>query len=222
MSMNSQCLWEKGGSVDINPVSVVLQQVSCQKKEALLACVCEGFGEENEAATQSGYFTEQLVEWFHKRYLKKLMEKGREGEITKDLEEELDKITQELIRYAKRSGVSKIQYSGILIQNSQCWIFCRGETGLFLFNRRFNKAYVKPIVLSEEKRVREGRIQKNVGLLLCTASFCQVFNKEEVTGVLFGDKKQSEESIRKQLMELWREGEIRGLQNAGAVFIRTY
>lgn len=222
MNMNSQCLWEKGGSVGINPVSVVLQQVSCQKKEALLACVCEGFGEEKNAATQSGYFTERLVEWFHKRYLKKLLEKGREGEITKDLEEELEKIAQELRRYAQRGGVTKIQYTGILIQNSQCWIFGRGDVGLFLFNRRFNKEYVKPIVLIEQKTVWEGRIQKNVGLLLCTASFCQVFNKEEVTEVLFGDKKQSEESIRKRLKELWREGEIRGLQNAGAVFIRTY
>ena len=222
MSMNSQCLWAKGGSVGINPVSVVLQQVSCQKKEALLACVCEGVGEEKEAATQSGYFTERLVEWFHKRYLKKLLKKGREGEITRDLEEELEKTTQELKRYAQKSGVTQIQYKGILIQNNQCWIFGRGETGLFLFNRRFNKAYVKPIVLSEEKTVWEGRIQKNVGLLLCKASFCQVFDTEEVKEVLFGDKKQSEERIKKQLMELWREGEIRGLQEAGAVFVRIY
>jgi len=222
MNMNSQCLWEKGGSVDINPVSVVLQQVSCQRKEVLLACVCEGFGEEKHAATQSGYFTERLVEWFHKRYLKKLLEKGWEGEITRDLKEELEKITQELKLYAKKSGVAKIQYRGILIQNNQCWIFGRGETGLFLFNRRFNKVYVKPIVLSEEKTVWEGRIQKNVGLLLCTASFYQIFDRTEVTEVLFGDKKQSEESVKKQLMELWREGEIRGLKKAGAVFVRTY
>ncbi len=222
MNMNSQCLWEKGGSVGINPISVVLQQVSSRRKETLLACVCEGLGEEMDATTQSGYFTERLVEWFHKRYLKKLMEKGREGEITKDLEEELEKIMQELRRYAQKSGAAKIQYRGILIQNNQCWIFGRGETGLFLFNRRYNKAYVKSISLDEKKLVWEGRIQKNVGLLLYSDSFCQVFDKEEILDVLFGDKKQSEESIRKRLKELWREGEIRGVEKAGVVFIRTY
>lgn len=222
MNMNSQCLWEKGGSVETNPISVVLQQVSSHKKETLFACVCEGFGNEKESATWSGYFTERLVEWFHKRYLKKLLEKGREKEITKALEEELEKITRELRQYAKKSGAAEIRYSGILVQNSQCWIINRGENSLFLFNRRYNKTFVRPIVFDSEKSVWEGRIQKNVGVLLCSESFCKVFAKEEVLEVLFGDKKYSEESMKKRLKELWREGEKRGLQKAGGVLIRTY
>lgn len=222
MNMNSQCLWEKVSSVDINPISVVLQQVSSRKKETILACVCEGLGEGRDAAMQSGYFTERLVEWFHRKFLKKLLENGRETEISKALEEELKRIMWELNRYAGKKGAVEIQYSGILTRNSQCWVFCRGATGMFLFNRRYNKEHVKPIVLSGENTVWEGRVQKNVGILLCSHSFRKVFQNEEVLEVLFKGKRCDEAQLEKRLKELWREGEARGLEKTGAIYIRTY
>lgn len=222
MNMCSQCLWEKKGSVDITPVSVVLQQVSSRRKNSLLACVCEGLGEGKEAATQSGYFTERLVEWFHGEFLKKLLERGRETEIKKALEEELEKSMRELERYARKKGGIRIQYSGILIRDNQCWIFNRGSIGLVLFNRRYNKEHIRNIGVLEEKIVWEGRVQKNVGLLLGSDSFCKVFTNEELLDVLFRDKRCEEEQIGKRLKALWREGEMRGLETAGAVFIRTY
>lgn len=222
MNMYSQCLWEKGSSVDINPVSVVLQQVSSEKKETLLACVCEGMGEVKEVATQSGYFTERMVEWFHSKYLKGLFEKGRETEITKSLEDELEKCMKELERYGRKHGGIKIQYSGILIRNTQCWILSNSESGIYLFNRRYNKVHARYITLQKERRVWEGRVQKNIGLLLCTCSFGEILSKEECLEVLFKQGKYDEKQMEKRLKELWREGEKRGLDKAGVVYIQTF
>lgn len=220
MNMNSQYLWEKGGSVDMNPVSVILQQVSSRKKESLLACVCESSGQGMDAATESGYLTERLVEWFHQKYLRDLMEQGRESEITKALGEEVTRSIQELTRYAKKKEKVSVHYSGILIRNAQCWIFQGGEPNMFLFNRRYNKEHMRPIVLSDDMPVWEGRIQKNIGLLLCSKGVREHFDEDEILEVLFGDKRCEEEHIKKRLMELWREGEIRGLKSAGAVCVR--
>lgn len=222
MNMSSQCLWEKGGSVDINPISIVLQQVSSRKMETLLACVCEGLGEGSDAATQSGYLTERLVEWFHQKYLKKLLEQGREAEITKSLEAELERCLYELGQYGKKKGGMEIQYSGIVIRNNQCWIFQRGATGLLLFNRRYGKEHIRPLVLPPEANVWEGRVQKNVGILLCDEAFGEIFDREDFIEVLFQDKKYEEERMGKRLKELWREGKERGLKKSGAVFVRTY
>lgn len=222
MNMDSQCLWEKGGSVDINPISVVLQQVSSRKKESLLACVCESCGKGVEAATESGYFTERLVEWFHQKYLKNLMERRGEAEITSSLQEELERSMQELTRYGKKKGSVEIHYCGILIRNTQCWVFQSGRTPLLLFNRRYNKAHVKNVMLPQKASVWEGRVQKNIGLLLCSEAFYKVFNHEEVLNVLFTDKRYDEERLGKRLKELWREGEARGQETAGVIFVRTY
>ena len=222
MNVCSQCLWEKTGSVDINPISVVLQQVSTHKKETLLACVCEGFGEEKEGATWSGYFTERLVEWFHGTYLKKLLEKGGETEITKALKEEVERTLEELRRYAKKKGELQIQYSGILIRNNQCWILGSGSKGLYLFNRRYNKEQAKPIIIPEGSVVWEGRVQKNIGILLCSDSLRKVYAGLELSEVLFREKKCDEAGVEKRLKELWREGQIRGIENVGAVYICTY
>ena len=93
---------------------------------------------------------------------------------------------------------------------------------MFLFNRRYGKEHVKLLVLPSEANVWEGRVQKNVGILLCDEAFGEIFDSEDFIEVLFQDKKYEEERMGKRLKELWREGKERGLKKSGAVFVRTY
>lgn len=221
MNISAQCLWEKGDSVDINPISVVLQQVSARKCEALLACVCEGGGKGIHAARGSGYFTERLVEWFHQKLIKKFIENMRETEITTALQDEINKIMQELRRYNKNREELPMHYSGILVCNNLCWMFQKGQTQILLYNHRYNKMNKREVILPQEEKVFEGRIQKNVGVLFCTKDLTELFESQELLEVFWGEHKTDEHHMYKRMQELWKVGLNRNMSKVGMIYIWT-
>lgn len=222
MNINSQYLWEKESSVDINPISIVLQQISVKKSKALLACVCESGRQNANAAMDSGYFTERLVEWFHQKFIKKFMLSMREAEITDALQEELNIITQELKRNNKNREERRMHYSGILICNNWCWMFQKGHTHIFLYNRRYNTKNKKKVILPDEEKVFEGRIQNNVGVLLCTETMTELFEDQELMEVFWGEHKVDEIHMRNRMYELWKVGASRNMNKVGMIYIWTY
>lgn len=223
MNYVSQYLWEKGAADQVNPVSVVLQQAKIRGKSVLLACVCEGGSEGEDSVTESGYFTERLIEWFYHVFLKKYMKKDAEEEAEAALYAEFEKIYRELADYGRKRGFEpKLNYWGILLKENSFWMFSKGNCQGYLLNKRFNRRQIRSLNTTEQMSFLSGKVQKNLGIFLCNISFTAHFEKEELLEVLFGEKELTEEKAEKHLKELWQENISRGgSKSTGAVYIRT-
>ncbi len=228
MQYYSHYIWESGSGEKKNPVSVVLQQVSLNKHQYLLACVCDGRRSKDSGSLVSGYFTERLAEWFHQRH-PGIKHQCKEEEILQAISKELKKITEELQEYGRQKNI-EVAYDiwGILICDNQFWMFKKGDCKGYLFNRRFNRKQRKELqkVLLQDKADPDelllyGRLQKNIGILLCSEAFGENISEEEMLQVLF-EENLKDKDIQKRLGELWNENIRRGgTRYAGAVFFRT-
>lgn len=262
MKYCSAYLWEKGRNEEYNPVSLVLQQVQVRKQAVLLGCVCKGAacGERSGVMTAgvergdavgaevevSGYFTEALVEWFHRECLELLERKCGEAELEKSLQKEVATAIQEIRQFAEKKQVEVCMDAvGILLVEQRFWLFSIGNGQVFLLNRRYNHKHMRQIVgriksesegKEEQGAIRKrsgvnennvnvhwenGILQKRLGLLLCGKAFWADEKSEEVAEVLLTDGEVKEERLQRRLQELW---ETRGNRedSVGAVFIRTY
>ncbi len=221
MNFSSHYLWEKGRDMPNNPVSVVLQQAEYGKRQLLFACVCESHLEGREAVEESGYFSERLTEWFYGRYLKNY---GKEKDIEAaliDLQREHNMILQELERvHRKRRMNIGLHFSVILLQDGRFAMFQRGKCKILLLNKRYNVPQIKMWEQFDESGYCQGRIQKNIGILLCTENFATVAMQETYKEVLFLDKKAEDWRLGKRLTETWQG--IDQKESVGAVYIRTF
>lgn len=226
MNYHSAFLWEKGKKQEENRISLLLQQVTIRKQAVLFACVCEGTNLDQRGVLESGYFTEALVEWFHRDMLRILEKKWSEREVEKSLQKEVDRILGEIRLYAQKKGFQEgLRFRGILLIDNLFWMFSRGKVNGYLVNRRLNQKNIRQIDTAWEKQQvcwEAGSIQKKVGMLLCIPQFVSFLDKAELTEVLAVEEKLTEERLQKRLQELWRVNVSRGEEGeAAAVYIRT-
>ncbi len=229
MKYYSHYLWENGNAKKQNPVSVVLQQVKLRKGRCLLACVCDGTGSSENESLVSGYFTERLVEWFHRRYIPTLQMRTHSMSTDQMLGEELIKMEEELQEYGRQKGiVAEYDVLGMVVWDDEFCCFWKGDCKGYLFNRRFNKKQrrnLKELICQKEENGRmqlvQGSLQKGVGIVLCSSLFDTNLTEEEMVEVL-AEEHIKDEDIRKRLTELWKENQKRGEdRHAGAVFFRA-
>ena len=225
MKVLSAYLWEKEKYVSHMPISLVLQQACAGRKTIVLACVCEGKNTGETGVTESGYFTEGLTEWFHREGIR-LCERREDDKATDSLFREIDRLEKENRDYVSKKGlVSKLDYWCIFLVEDRAWIYARGECKGFLLNRRFQKKNMREISMpgSGEKRSwQQVRVQKRVGILLCTEEYTDGWIPTEVAEVLMPDGEMTEERMGKRLQEVWQEQVRLGRGTvAGAVYLQT-
>lgn len=224
MKFCSHYLWEKGQGILYNPVSVVLQQAEYEKRQILFACVCDSVLEGADGVAESGYFSERLTEWFHKRYLKRFVKNKEPEEALGDLHRERELILQELVRsHEKKRQESGLHFCVVLIQDNRFIMMRKGLCHIFLLNRRYNTRQIKRWEQFDDKGLCQGKIQRNLGLLLSTNSFGEKLTKKDYKEALFMDKKAEDWRLQKRLAEVWQD--MTGLEkteSVGAVYIRTY
>lgn len=224
MNFSSHYLWEKGQDSLYHPASLVLQQVSVHKRESLFTCVCEGGSEGEAAVRESGYFTERLVEWFHQIYLERYAWKDGEGEIREALQKELSAVIKELEDYGRKKGHPlQVSFWGMLFKENRFWMFRYGGCRGFLLNKRFNAKNMRGLEeVGTTAQVIEGKLQRHLGILVCTESFCNNTSAEELLEVFSVDKMVEDGWIEKRLKEFWRRGTENGNRDSvGAIYIRT-
>lgn len=224
MKLCSHYLWEKGQGMLYNPVSVVLQQAEYEKRQVLFACVCDSVLEGQEGVAESGYFSERLTEWFHKRYLKRFVKNKESAETLLDLHKEKEMVLQELVKSheKKRQGLG-LHFCVILIQDNQFVMMQKGLCHIFLLNRRYNNRQIKRWEQFDEIGECHGKIQRNLGLLLCTNGFGEKLTQKDYKEALFMDKKTEDWRLQKRLAEVWQDMRcFEKSESVGAVYIRTY
>ncbi len=223
MKFCSHYLWEKGRSLLCNPVSIVLQQAEFEKREILFACVCDSTLEGQEGVAESGYFSERLTEWFHKRYLKQFVKNKKTEAALWDLQQERDMILQELKKaHGKKGQEGGLHFCAILIQDNRFIMMQKGLCHIFVLNKRYNTPQMKRWEQFDNIGLCEGKIQRNLGLLLCTNSFANRITKKNYREVLFLDRKPEDERLQKRLTEVWKDMEMsEPMDSVGAIYIRT-
>lgn len=226
MKYNSAYLWEKSSCEEAMPISVLLQQVCVKKRNVLFACVCEGKSGGEPGVTESGYFTEGLVEWFHREGLLYCEKKGEPEALKRLLEKEVKRLLGEVQCYVRKRCVEfAICYSGIFMWDNHFILFSMGDGKAYLLNRRFQKKNMRCIPIVEDHTGigwMYGDVQHKVGILLCTSAVFGNLKEEEVAEVLLTDGEPQEERMEKRLKELWKENTHRGEERSlGVVFIRT-
>lgn len=209
MNYSSTYLWEKGKEEEKNPISLVLQQVLVRKQAVLLGCVYEGSVEDG------GYFTEALVEWFHRECLELLEKKWNEAQLERSLRKEVEHALEEI---KERKSLM-----GILLAEQRFWMFSLGKGQAYVINRRYNRKNIRALAESGEGLIfQSGNIQKRLGLLLCTKEFWGKVKPKEVAEVLLKEGAPVEEQQQKRLNELWEAGGLKEAgESAGVVFLRT-
>lgn len=200
-------------------ISLILQHALVCKREVLLACVCESKNSGEEGVTESGYFSEGLTEWFHREGVK-LCERHEVTEVPGEkLSWEIRRLEEEIAAYLQRCGKElQLHYMGVLLWESKAWFFARGKCRGYLLNRRFQKKNLREILQNQKVDVAyfvTGRVQKKVGLLLCTNSFGAEVDKEAMAEVLIPDAEVTGERMEKRLKEL--AGKEKGV---GAIYLR--
>jgi len=229
MKYYSHYIWENGEVKGQNPISLVLQQAKLRKCRCLLACICDGTRSVKNESLVSGYVTERLVEWFHGKYLPTLQMKMKNTNIQHMLEEELNKIEEELQEFGRQKRiVADYDILGMAVWNDYFCCFWKGDCKGYIFNKRFNRKQrrnLKEAICGEKEECQiklvEGNFQKGVGILLCSSLFDGNLMEEEMLEVL-SEAGLEDKEIGKRLGELWKENQKRGERgHAGAVFFRT-
>ena len=238
MKYFSHYIWESGSEEkeNLNPISVVLQQIRWRRQHYLLACICEGEGSNKEACEISGYVTAHLVEWFHGQFAGSLCRIDAGERVQKSLFKELGKIEGELWENGEeKTGRKTYHILGMLMCEQDFLCFARGNYKGYLFNRRFNRKQRihleerffggrgnswKDAGKDDKPHFVLGHLQKGVGVLLCNREFDRKLSAEEMVEVL-GEDDLDEEQMKKRLKELWMENKFRGgTDYAGAVYFR--
>ncbi len=211
MGIVSNYIWERAADGGINPVSLALQQVKVQGREIGLFCVCAC-----QEEAQGGYMTERLVEWFHSICLP-ACEKRKLPPLGSLLEPELSSICSELAsRQRTELPGENPEYGGLLLADSQFFLFGRGKVMVQLVNYRYNRPQLKALSVP-----LSGRIQRGAGLLLHTPGLTKLLAPEEVCQILHGGGEWQEQRIGKRLKELYQEGRSRGCSDAvGGIYLQ--
>ncbi len=227
MKYDSAYLWEDGCEGEVSPISLVVQQAVIRRKELMLACVGEGKSGGETGITESGYFTEGLVEWFHKELLQ-LCERKLYEEIGKSLGKTLERLQKEIKHYVQKKGKrSNLHYAGMVCVGDTLWYFRQGDCRCYLLNKRYNRKHMKEIedirdTKGTSRSFLQGSLQRNLALLFCTSGYGSQMLPQEIAEVLIADGSCSEERMQKRLQELWQENVRRGeRQPVGAVWVKT-
>lgn len=221
MEYQSNYIWEKGCTEDAFRVSLVLQHAQVRRQEVLLACVCESENEGEIGITEAGYFTEGLVEWFHRSLLKQCEGRLSDEGAEKLLGQELQRLQRDIKCFAEKKACQEaMSYTGILLWENRFWLFHKGKSQGYLVNRRFQRKNMRSLLTNKEEGLIGGRLQKRLGILLCTEKFLSRLENTEAAEVLLPEGEVSEARLGKRLQELWQENIRRGGTTfAGAVYI---
>ena len=212
--------WQQGR----NDSALLLQHYKYKGVPLCFACICAGEGEAKGRA--GAYLTGQLLSWFRALPLSRMAgnpEKRLPG-LETALAERIERSKKEL----RRRGLLQeggMNYSGILCVGDYFLLFREGSCQVCLLNQRFDKGHFERI---GEERIpegdgffRQGILQRGIGLLLATESFCSRLKDREFEECLHVKTVQTREQADRHLLELSCRAEELGGRHMGAVLLLT-
>lgn len=212
--------WQQGR----NDSALLLQHYRYREVPLCFACICAGEGEIKGRA--SAYLTEQLLSWFRALPLRQLARnpEGRLPRLERGLEGMIERSKKELMGHGllQEGG---LDFAGILCAGDYFLLFREGGCQICLLNRCFDKGHLGRISgesLSEsDSYFRQGILQREIGILLATGSFCSRLEDRELRECLHVKTVETQEQADRHLLELGNRAEELGGRHMGAVLLLT-
>ena len=210
-----------------NYSTLLLQQYQYRHMPICLICLSHG---ENESQGKAGaYFTGRLLQWFRGQSLGRLVKSPENRLLTlqDQLRELIECTDAELKNCSFGSAEKNMDLAGILCVGEDFLLFFRGQQKICLLNRSFGRSHIR--CFSEEMTddigcalvLRQGILQRDVGLLLATESFCGHMAEQELRECLHVETVLSEEQAERHLRELAGRGERQNGRNMSAALLLT-
>ena len=228
-----------------NHSALLLQHYQIETVPLCFACICPA--EDPDKGRVAGYLTEQFLYWFRDlpwRKLSKYPEKyilRAEIKLQRIIERTMKELTfsnlysHPTIHQSGNGSLfpkflspeEQISFVGIFFVSEHFFLFCQGTPQIYLLNRNLGRGEIQCIsdnlVSSTDEHVKfiHGLLQKDIGLLLATDTFCTNADRQELKDCLYVEDVQTEDRARRHLQELGRRSEARGGCHMGAVLIQT-
>lgn len=198
-----------------NLSSISVQHVIKNKRDFFMSCICEIHHTESRAQDVnlglSGYFCEQLTHWFYQ----KVLENVRMQDVKLIEEMLLDKVNhikKEIASFlTKKKGMVRYDFSIFLLYDDLFWYVCEGNHKLFVLNKRFTRKNMRNLsgecgFVENGFEIKEGRIQKGVGILMATENFIHNMSQDDILQSLGENFKNKEKRLQKRVSELVQSG----------------
>lgn len=212
-----------------NNCALLLQQYQYKNIPICFFVLCAG---EDETQGKAGaYLTGQLLQWFRSMPFKRLARNPDEylPSLEENLEDFLDQLDEELISGGLVSERQPSPISGIFCVDDRFLLFSRGEQKIFFLNKNFGRGHVQCLTdeLKSEKKadsslnIRQGILQRDVGLLFVTDTFRRQLTDREIRECLYVDELYGENRMQRRLRELGARGEALGGRDMAAGMLIT-
>lgn len=224
--------------------SLVLQQLVYRKGRVPVLFACIRTEESLSHEKNSAYFAEQLLAWFRERQQWLVRCVGKEtvakemgaaanglDEVENELCHKIAQIDEEIAIYNRmqQKAMQEIGLAGLFCIGNRFWLFSRGNVGVYLLNRRFERTNC--MCLSRECLQGEGMqgkvellsglMEADIGLLLATGDFIANMTRQELQECLAVKELKIQEQANRRLQELGRAAERRGGHHMGAILLVT-
>ena len=187
-----------------NHSALLLQHYCYRKVPFCFLALCAGG---NESQGRAGaYLTGQLLRWFRGLPFRRL---------ARDPERSISVLER---------GKNRQPVSGIFCVDDCFLLFSRGGQKIFLLNRDMGRGSVRCLSDVTEKGtsaaglpgMRQGILQRDVGILLATDTFCRFLADSDIRECLYVDELEDESRIRRRLYELGQRCETLGGRDMAA------
>ena len=212
-----------------NHSALLLQQYRYKSIPICLFALCPG---QNSAQGRAGaYLTGQLLQWFREQPVKRLVRNPDRYFLT--LEEILEKFLEQLDTDLVSGGLvpclQPSPISGIFCVDDQFLLFSRGKNKIFFLNKNFGRSHVKCLTDPMKKEetaadslsIRQGILQRDVGLLFATDTFYSQLTEQEIRECLYVDELCGENTVQRHLRELGDRGAALGGRDMAAGMLLT-
>ena len=212
-----------------NHSALLLQQYQCQCIPICLFALCPG---QNESQGKAGaYLTGQLLQWFRGQPFKRLARNPDKyfPALEQDLEHLLGQLSGDLISGGLAPHLQSFPISGIFCVDDHFLLFSCGGQKIYSLNKNLGHGHVQCITdpVQNEKEaadslyIRQGILQRKVGLLFATDTFCRQLTEQDIRECLYVDELCGEDQMRRHLWELGRRGEALGGRDMAAGMLLT-
>lgn len=213
-----------------NHSSLLLQQYQYKCIPICLFVLCPG---QNDSQGKAGaYLTGQLLRWFRGQPFKRLARNPDHffPSLKENLEHFLGQLNGDLISGGLALHSKSTPISGIFCVDDHFLLFSCGGQKIYFLNKNLGHSHVQCFTDSMENEktaagslnIRQGILQRKVGLLFATDTFCRQLKEQDIRECLYVDELCGEEQMQRRLWELGRRGEALGGRDMAAGMLLTH
>lgn len=210
-----------------NNSTLLLQQYQYKHTPLCLITLCDG---QNEAQGKAGaYLTGQLLQWFRSLPFSRIIHDPDRSVSALEvyLQDFLPRLQNDLVSCSLLSQTQPLSLSGILCFGDMFLIFSKSNHRIYLLNKGFGQSCIQDLSKemttkqdsSDSLVLRQGILQRDVGILFATETLCRQLTEQEIQECMYVEEIHTEDQVNRHLQELGSRAEALEGRNMAAAFL---